>query len=247
MERKKSQRGKEENLLTSLCSVPTRFGRLAGQATRYRLRRKGPRFFAKINLSKPRSPHEWTWYVSFGTSTIHPFSTTLELLHVPNIFSYLKRRWRSETDRTKCIKRLSHKKFNTTNNSKGLSGRVVTGTQVSLEFLQINSTTMWQCAPWDVGDWIKSVVWLKDLLWHLSRKKVSEMRHTKQYKHVMLKEGWTGWGLGLTTEYWASYSCSEAVSILTAERLDHSDSHITSSRVQIRELSIFLSFYMYFH
>lgn len=119
---------------------------------------------AKINLSKPRSPHEWTWYVSFGTSTIDPFSTTLELLQVPNIFSYLKRRWRSETDRTKCIKRLSHKKFNTTNNSKGLNGRVVTGTQVSLEFLQINSTTMWQCAQCDVGDWIKSVVWLKDLL-----------------------------------------------------------------------------------
>ena len=33
------------------------------------------------------------------------------------------------------IKRLSHKKFNTTN---GLNGLVVTGTQVSLEFLQIN-------------------------------------------------------------------------------------------------------------
>lgn len=30
---------------------------------------------------------------------------------------------------------LSHKKLNTTN---GLNGRVVTGTQVSLEFLQIN-------------------------------------------------------------------------------------------------------------
>lgn len=127
---KKSQKGKEENLLISLCSVPNRFGRLAGQATRYRLRRNGPTL-----ICQNRSPHEWTWYVSFGTSTTDPFSTTLELLHVPNIFSYLKRRWRSESDRTKCIKRLSHKKFNTTN---GLNGRVVTGTQVSLEFLQIN-------------------------------------------------------------------------------------------------------------
>ena len=37
---------------------------------------------------------------------------------------------------------LSHKKFNTTN---GLNGRVVTGTQVSLEFLQINRSTQPPC------------------------------------------------------------------------------------------------------
>ena len=108
---------------------------------------------------------------------------------------------------------------------------VVTGTQVSLEFLQI--TISHSELRGDVSDWIKRVLSFKDLLWNLSRKKVSEMCYTKQYKHVKLRKDKLVW----------------AVSILTAERLDHAlqFAYVTLSRIIVRELSIFLSFYMYFH
>ena len=128
---KKSQRGKEESLLLSLCSVPTRFGRLAGQATRYRLRRNGPRLICQNRVLHTNEP---------DTSHLVPLPLIPSLLHW-NYYMYqtFSLTLRDDGDPKQIVQNvsvwLSPKKFNTTN---GLNDRVVTGTQVSLEFLQIN-------------------------------------------------------------------------------------------------------------
>ena len=128
---KKSQRGKEESLLISLCSVPTRFGRLAGQATRYRLRRNRPRLICQNRVLHTNEP---------DTSHLVPLPLIPSLLHWNyHMYQTFSLTLRDDGDPKQIVQNvsawLSHKKFNTTN---GLNGRVVTGTHVSLEFLQIN-------------------------------------------------------------------------------------------------------------